>query len=120
MHENLAKYIECEIAQDEWTKGAEISFDKKGYVLKFIKVQFDAGAVGDVDIKVENEQGRLLPYTTGDGDNFVRAVGSESLKFYIGVGLGRGDTFTIYYRNRATGNPHYANVFMEFVRKGGR
>lgn len=119
LHENLSKHVECELGQSEWKKGAEIKFDKRNYVLKFITLEFDSGAVGDVDVKIENEKGRLLPFTTGGGDDYVRALGGEPKRFYIGVGLGEGDTFKIYYKNRASDNYHYINVFMEFVRKQG-
>jgi len=118
LHENLARHIKCDIGKDSWTKGATIDFNKRNYVLKFITIQFDAGAVGDVDVRIENEKGRLLPFTAGGGDGYIRAVSSEPMKFYVGVGLGESDTFDIYYKNRASDNHHHINVFMEFVRKG--
>lgn len=116
MHENVTNHVRCELGQFDWVEGKSFSFRKRGYILKFITIQFDAGAVGDVDVRIENEKGRFLPWQSQGGDSYIRAVGEQPLKFYIGMRLHEHDTFKVLYRNRSSGNEHYVNVFFEFVR----
>lgn len=120
MHENYVVNVDCTLGTDNWTEFKSFRFGKTDYVLKFIKVEFDDGCDGDVEIKVSNNKGKLIPFATGGSDEGLTGVTNNMLKFYIGAGVKKNDEFTIEYKNRSSADDHSVNVFFEFVRKGGR
>lgn len=119
MHENICLNVRTALNRSNWTHGKSFKFQKNGYILKFITIEFDSGASGSVDVRILNDKGSLVPWEAGGTDNFIRCINDNPHKFLLNCRVDINENFIIEYINRSSVYEHDINVYFEFVRGYG-